>query len=293
MLLDGLKIKNINSWLYNDVFENSTMNYRHNLIKETIVNRDDVIDELMPVVKRAHDDARFALREALYDELDPLENWNDDIDPADGYPENLDLTTLKGYFGEFFSGVIAENFHPFNEKNWRVPVFPFRFHNTAFDQLEMFRQTKKMKKATYGRTGDDCVAFVLKDGKIIKTLFLEAKCTADHNSSMIKDAHTKISSKNQKPVELMRLIYALKPYKNNDEAKIWIKALRDLYKSEDEHERFDSVSYVCGKMPQRNISWISRENPNPNYQGSRNLEVLEVQITDINELVKKLYGKEI
>lgn len=292
MLLDGLKIKNIDSWLHNDVLENSIMNYRHNLIRENKVNRDDIINELMPVIRKAHDDARFALREALCDELDPLEDWDDDIDPADGYPEILDLTTLKGYFGEFFSGVVAENFHPFKEENWRVPVFPFRFHHTAFDQLEMFRQTNKMKKATYGRTGDDCVAFVLKNERIVKTLFLEAKCTSKHNSSMINDAHTKISSKNQKPVELMRLIQALKAYKNNDEAKIWIKALRGLYKSEDEHERFDSVSYVCGKLPQRNISWISRENPNVNYQGSRNLEVLEIQIADIDELVKKLYGKE-
>lgn len=294
-MLNGLKISSLDSWLYNDISDNSNSKYRHNLIREYSIDRVVVLEELKPIIEQVHDDARFKLREFLRDTLDPLEEWNDDIDPADGYPEVLDLTTLKGYFGEFFSGFVAENFHPFGEENWRVPVFPFRFHNTAFDQLEMFRQTGGMKKATYGRTGDDCVAFVLDEDKIVKILFLEAKCTASHDMSMIADAHTKISSANQKPVELMRIIEVLKAYKRHPDAEIWIKALRKLYSSEEGFERYDCVSYVCGHFPQRprdRLSWMSREEPHQNYVGGRKFEAIEVQLTDVNDIIRQLYGKE-
>lgn len=294
-MLDGLKIPSLTSWLYNDVSENMDKQYRHNLIRENPSARIDALEELKPVIRKAHDDARFKLREALRDTLDPIEEWDDEVDPADGYPEILDLTTLKGYFGEFFSGIVAENFSPFGETNWRVPVFPFRFHNTAFDQLEMYRQTGQMKKATYGRTGDDCLAFVLDDDTIIKILFLEAKCTAKYNLEMIADAHTKISSANQKPVELMRLVEILKAYRRNPDVDVWITAFRKLYRSKDGFERFDCVSYVCGQFPKKprdKVSWISRVVPHTNYQGGRRLEAVEVQLTDVDDLVRDLYGKE-
>lgn len=145
-MLNGLKIQSLTSWLYSNVSENLDKQYRHNLIKEEPSFRVNVIEDIKPIIQKAHDDTRFKLREFLRDNLDPLDDWDDDVDPAEGYPEVLDLTTLKGYFGEFFSGIIAENFAPFGENNWRVPVFSFRFHNTAFDQLEMYRQTGSMKK---------------------------------------------------------------------------------------------------------------------------------------------------
>lgn len=296
-MLKGLKISGLHTWLYTDVAQNSDGHYRHNLIRQK-PNSDDiesVLEELKPIVQEVHEDARFKLRSVLRDNLDPLEEWNDEIDPAEGYPELLDLTTLKGYFGEFFSGLIAENFSPFGEGNWRVPIFPFRFHETAFDQLEMYRQTGQMKRATYGRTGDDCVAFVLDGNTITKILFLEAKCTAKHDTAMIADAHTKISSKNKKPLELLRLISSLQSYKNNSEANVWIAALRKLYFSKGGFERFDCVSYVCGhspKKPNNRISWITRGNPHENYQGGRKLEAVEIHLPEVEYIVKSLYGKE-
>lgn len=185
-MIDSLKLNSLNEWLISSVTVNDKKFYRHNLISE--VNgekRLEIISELKPLVQIIHEDTRIKLRDLFQDDWDPLEPWTNETDPAEGYPEVLDLTTLKGYFGEIFSGIVAENFMPFNENNWRVPLFSFRFHNTAFDQLELYRQTGEMKKATYGRTGDDCVAFSLNEGVIDKVLFLEAKCTATHKASMI------------------------------------------------------------------------------------------------------------
>lgn len=291
-MIDSLKVVSIKNWLKNEVTDNKNISYRHNLIYENNINiRKNTIAELKPLVQIIHDDTRFKLRELFQDDLDPLDQWNETEDPAAGYPEVLDLTTLKGYFGEIFSGIIAENFQPFDEDRWRVPLFSFRFHHTAFDQLELYRQTGKMKKATYGRTGDDCVAFVLNKGIIEKVLFLEAKCTASHSSEMINDAHTKISSEYTVPVETLRIVEALKYYRNTKkEADDWIKALRDLYRAR-KVIRFDCVSYVCGKKPSRNKSWIKNTTPNKNYLGNRELEVVEVHINDIDSLVKEIYGK--
>lgn len=294
-MLKGLKLKSASSWLSDDIVVSADKQYRHTLIKEEPSGRADALKELKPLIQRAHDDARFKLRECLRDDLDPLEEWSGDDDPAEGYPELLDLTTLKGYFGEFFSGFIAENFAPFGEENWQVPAFSFRFHNTAFDQLETYRQTGRMKKATYGRTGDDCVAFVLEGDSIVKILFLEAKCSAKYDLDMIADAHTKISSQNPKPVEIKRLIEILKSYRGRSNADKWVSALRKLYFTKDGFERFDCVSYVCGyapKKPHNRVSWIPRDKPHVNYNGGRQLEAVETHLNDVNALVKFLYGKE-
>lgn len=296
-MLSGLKIPSLNLWLSNKTYVNEDKQYRLTLIWENTTVRKDALEELKALIRMAHDDAKYCLRKALRDTLDPLETWDDAKDPAEGYPEMLDLTTLKGYFGEIFSGIVAENFSPFDEKNWRVPVFPFRFHTTAFDQLEMYRQTGEINP-TFGRTGDDCVAFVLDGDTIIKILFLEAKCTADHDTNMIADAHNKISSKNEKPVELLRIIEILKDHRNNPkvpDVDLWITALRKLYNSKDGFERYDCVSYVCGRSPKKpsdRISWISHEAPHPNYNGGRKLEAVEVHLTHIDNLIKDLYGKE-
>ncbi len=292
-MLNGLKMDSVSSWLKTDVVVGEDKRYRHNLITEDYTKRGDILETLKGLIRTAHDDARFKLREFLRDDLDPLEEWDEAEDPAEGYPEVLDLTTLKGYFGEFFSGLVAENFAPFEESNWRVPLFPFRFHNTAFDQLEVYHQTGQIKNATYGRTGDDCVAFVLDGHVITKILFLEAKCTATHDSTAITAAHKKISSQNLKPVELKRLVDALKAYRQNTDVVEWIVALRNLYRSNSGFERFDCVSYVCGSTPKNSRkSWISRQTPHSFYTGGRKLEAVEVHLTAVNELVRLVYGKE-
>lgn len=294
-MLNGLKIESLSSWLSADIAVSSDEQYRHNLIKENLSGRAGALAELKPLIQKAHDDARFRLRKFLRDDLDPLKEWDEDDDPAEGYPEVFDLTTLKGYFGEFFSGFVAENFAPFGERNWRVPVFLFRFHETAFDQLAMWHQTGQMNTAIVGRTGDDCLAFVLENGKIVKILFLEAKCTASHSSQMIAEAHKKISNQNQTPVELMRLVDLLQAYRPNPEADVWITALRQLYRAKEGFERFDCVSYVCGQSPQKprsKVSWISRAAPHQNYRGGRKLEAIEVQLSDVEDLVRFVYGKE-
>lgn len=291
-MLTNIKSKQLLLWLQNNVSESTDKKYRHQILKENSEKRGEIIEELKEIFNEAHDDARVRLRKVTDTSLHPLEH-KDSFDPAQGYPELFDLTTLKGYFGEVFAGLIAENFHPFEEE-WKVPVFSFRYHEIAFDQLEMYRLTGEKLNTIPGRTGDDCLAFVLDNSnQINKVLFCEAKCTAKHKESMISDAHNKISSMNIIPVEIRRLIDTLNDY-NDSGSQNWVNSLRELYIKGQQRERYDLVSYVCGKSPVKpktRKSWIPSSTPHNSYEGDRKLEAVEIHLTDVEDLIKEVYGK--
>lgn len=294
----NLRSDTLNSWLSSKRIENKALKYNHLKLEEKDNLREEVIPVLKEIIDKAHEDYKRCKRSVLLKSLDPSLDIDFEVlgeaDPAYGYPSELDMTTLKGYFGEIFAGLIAENFSPFNIEDWKVPVFSFRHHETAFDQLETFKRTGSKKKATMGRTGDDCVAFVLDDvtNQISKSLFCEAKCTNDHDSSLINKAHSQVSDSNPLPVELIRILEILNDY-DTEYSKKWKRAISNLYINLNKTERFDLVSYVCGRSPVKNDTWIDSKKPHKTYTGQRDLESVEVHISNIDELVQTLYGKEL
>src|SRR5947209_8763461 len=127
-------------WLCDFVNESSDKKYRHRLFKEYPNKRADILKELTSYIQNAHEDARSRLRKLVENPLDPLD-VQPAFDPTDGYPELFHMHTLKGYFGETFAGLIAEHFSPFDENDWKVPAFLFRYHEVEFQHLEVLRQT--------------------------------------------------------------------------------------------------------------------------------------------------------
>lgn len=288
-----IKNAKISGWINGPIKESKGKRYRHRLLKEDINKRKEVLCDLKSIVQIAHEDSRRHLRDIMGYSLDPLSKPQND--PAAGYPELLHIDTLKGYFGEIFAGIIAENFSPFGEDKWEVPVFLFRFHNQAFEQLERLRQTGGRAKQIPGRTGDDCLAFLRdSNGNIIKSLVCEAKCTADHAANMISDAHEKISEKNLTPVALYQLIEVLRE-NNTPESKQWVSSLRKLFMDDkkDKYERLDLVSYICGRSPkQKNrYSWIPEEEPHSKYQRKRRLEAVEIHLKNVKRIIMYVYNK--
>ncbi len=289
------KLPNIMKWLRIVKTVAPGGKYRHRLLVEDKIFRESIIAEFQEFVYLAHEDARNHLRQITCDDLDPLSPPSNTYDPAAGYPESLELQTLKGYFGEIFAGAIAENLAPFDHDDWVVPAFSFRFHQVAFDQLELWRQTGKQPGKIPGRTGDDMVAFRRDvQGKIIASLLCEAKCTKDHDTEMIAEAHTKVSNSNLKPIEIRRLIEILNDYPDTDSIQ-WANSLRHLFFSDDlkDYERFDLISYLCGRSPVRasRTTWISTEAPHKEYTGGRRLEVDETHLDDVEDLVILVYKK--
>ncbi len=145
--------------------------YRHILLQEDPSQTEEVIQELKQYVQNAHEDARRHFRDLAGYTLNPFEIQAKD-DPVKDYPQALHLSTLKGYFGEIFAAIIAENFYPCGVNNWEVPAFLFRVHLVAFQQLEALNQTGDEAKEIPGRTGDDLLAFQRDSGGEIVRFFI-------------------------------------------------------------------------------------------------------------------------
>jgi hypothetical protein len=287
----------ISEWLKNAT--TSKDKYTHRILTEDRAMRDHIMCELKQVVQKAHEDTRQHLRTLAGISLDPFDEETGEVpdgrllarDPTIGYPEKLELQTLKGYFGEIFAGLISESFSHFDMEGWRVPAYPFRFHQTAFDQLERWRQTGREPGKTVGRTGNDMLAFFLDaNGKITHSLVCEAKCSNGHSANLISDAHKQASSTESRPVDILRLIEILQNY-DDPESKKWKKALQILYNRDiqTDYERCDLVSYICGKPPTDSNTWLSPHKPHSKYTAGRRLEAVEIHLSKVDELVKEVY----
>jgi len=255
MIMDRKKLSN---WLRHTlVGTNSDNSYRHCLLKENLAQRSEITEELRQYVQEAHEDARRHLRELAGYTLNPFEDYGAD-DPAKGYPETLHIITLQGYFGEIFAAIIAQHFSPFEVNNWEVPAFLFRFHVVELQHIEAINQIGGEVKRRPGRTGDDFLAFQRDgSGKIVRVLYGEAKCTADHDTEMIAEAYKKAG---ESPiVDFLRIIDILRE-KNDPSAEQWIDAIRRA-RYDAQYERYDLVSYVCGRHPKRNSVWLPTKKP--------------------------------
>ncbi len=176
----------LDDWL--DVMESNkggAPSYCHLLIRQKEDVDSAVWDELFVYIDHAHAGARQALRAPLEDSLHPLQH-NTEVDPAFGYPHKLGDTALKGFFGEIIAGIVAEYYTGDGEHEWEVPVYLFRTHVVAFQQLEVMKQTDDWERHIVGRTGDDGLAFARdENGRIVAWLACEAKCTGNHSSTLI------------------------------------------------------------------------------------------------------------
>jgi hypothetical protein len=290
-------INNITQWLIAST-PSVSASYRHLVITENQNNRSVVLPEVKRYFAKAHEDAKFHLlkpyRNLIGDSLKP-EGLGPITTTFDEYPQGFHLNTLKGYVGEIFSALIAEHFDPFGFDAWQVPVYLFRFHNQAFEELELARQEKKSSRRSVGRTGDDNLAFCMdSEGKINKVLFCEAKCTATHDSHLIADAHEKLST--GKVVNLRQAIEVLYDYQETDaEARKWWLALQKLQLQDFEGcKRYNLASYVCGQRPMKSDAWMDKTTPHNKYQNSRlPLEAVEVHLQDVDHLIQEIYRKEV
>jgi hypothetical protein len=255
--------------------------------------RFEILPRLKQIVFEAHEDARQRLRRIEGVSLDPLE-IDDGRDPADGYPERLPMSTLMGYFGEVFAGIVCENFAPLDESDWQVPAHLFCHHFEAFRYLERVRQdTGSADRAVFGRKGDDCLAFVLNDEDQIKrAIFCEAKCLNTSDNRQIASAHRKVSDKVNISLDRQQLIEVLRD-SDDPEAKRWVEALRRLRFQEDDsdYERCDLVCYVCGQSP-RDFCRIPRDQPHSSYTAGRRLEAVEVYLDQVRQLVRETYERD-
>lgn len=286
------KITRIDRWLTVTRSSSAKGKYRHLLLKENTAQWPSVRAEVQSYFRTAHKDALQHYQMLAGISLDPRQPRSS-RDPALLYPHQLHSTVLAGYFGEVFAGIIAEHFAPHGEDGWEVPAFLFRKHNIAFEQLEScFQKKDKYLKPIPGRTGDDCLAFRRNtDGSIKRSLYCEAKCTKDHNASMISEAHKKVNSSAM--VSILQIIETLLR-RGTDEAKRWVDALRQyrLKITLTSSDRLNFVSYVCGRTPKNAATWIPQDKPHSTYSSAAKLEATEVHLANVEATINAVYGKD-
>jgi hypothetical protein len=285
-------------WLANTIRKSADKKYYHRRLEEDLAIRSSIHQELQKLVYQAHEDARRKLRNLVgisqsLDLFEEQETPGIDTTIIDDFPRYLELKTLKGYFGEIMAAVVAENFNPLDE-DWQVFAFPFRLHQTAYHALEQVRQEGGSAPTIIGRLGDDMLAFHCDDqGRITRVLFCEAKCTANHSSNLIAEAHKKSSDNKLIPNDCSTLIGILEDYATSgSEEEQWIKALRRLWWSAKNpiHERCDLVVYNCGLPPVKASSIIiPTSTPHQEYKAQRRLEAVEIHLHDVNGLVEEAY----
>lgn len=266
--------------------------YRHLRLREQPDGRDEGVDALAGLVAAAHEDAIAWLRSISANALDPLGGAGGDTPPPLGsnYPHGLHTTTLQGYLGEIIAGLIAENYRPF-DLDWEVPVFLFRNHDAAFNQLERQRALGSAAVPVPGRFGNDCLAFAREDGEVSAFLTCEAKCTADHSSSLIASGHEQLSSNDAHiPVDLLQLLDVLRSRGGAEDAT-WVAQLSPLltHSASEAPEHYDLFVYVCGRERRDRGPWMSTDAPHARYEADRNLEATEIRFEDIDAVIVTAY----
>lgn len=285
----------LDSWLKVSETRSATSpRYCHLLITQENQVDPSVWDELYAYVDHAHEGARQALRAPLADSLHPL-HCGTQADPAFGYPHMLGDKALQGFFGEIMAGIVAEYYAADGESKWEVPVYLFRTHVVAFQQLELMKQTGNWERQIVGRTGDDGLAFVRdEDGRIIAWLACEAKCTVGHSSALIADNHEKLSQAAARPIDLLRLVDALRDYRDDEYSRSWIDALRRYWWDHGRGKtanRCDVSVYVCGRCPKKRGTWISTDTPHAQYTGRRHLTSAECHLPNVRSVIRMIYGR--
>jgi hypothetical protein len=287
MRIDGIEL-----WLTPERTASTRRRYAHQLVCEDRAQWADILSDVQSYFRGAHDDAIRHMRGLAGISLYPLRR-RAQADPARNYPCRLHSTVLKGYFGEVFAGLLAENIPVAGRTDWEVPAFLFRNHRLPFQQLERYRQTGQLPGPIPGRFGDDCLGFRRNArGTIVAVLFCESKCTAGHDTTMVADAHQKLSD--GVAVDVLQLIEILAD-RDTPESAAWVNALRRLHLTlpDTTCERVDLVCYVCGQHPAQSDSWLRRDRPHPTYTtNDRHLEAIEVHLHDVNEKVAAVYDEE-
>ncbi|QLE40705.1 DEAD/DEAH box helicase [Nostoc sp. C052] len=109
---------------------------------------------------------------------------------------------------------------------------------------------------------------------------------------MIAEAHKKASVPHIKPVDIPQIIEILQDYDDPFSSE-WVNSLRVLWleKVDINYERCDLISYICGKHPVKNPTWISPEKPHEEYTAGRRLEAVEIHLHEVENLVTTVYNQ--
>jgi hypothetical protein len=283
-------------------------NYGHLLLEQRKTKDAGLFAKLVPYFESAHLDARTIFHEFMGIDLHP--------DAATGptgisYPSSLHLTTLKGFFGEALTGLIVEAYELVGNHGWKVPVFLFRFHDDAKKYLYTLVRDPEQERQTIGRLGTDFIGVSVDEGgevdrlisgeaKWRKTLTLSAvdnlmlgpKIAGEKKREEEKGVWAELNKEVNPPNGLRELQIALKEIDPDGHAETII-SMDKLLSAYGAHSvpKTDLVVIVGkgGAAREENTTFIEWEKMPDAYSAGNDLQVVEVILSDGEELVEELY----
>jgi hypothetical protein len=286
--------------------------YGHILLEQKSPGGDTVCDGLRPYFESAHSDARnhfhgFAGMSLHPDAGTPGCNAK--------YPNCLPPITRRGLFGEVMSGMMTEAFDIIGEHEWVIPVFLFRNQEDVQQYIYTLSRDPGRTREVYGRKGDDFIGIVIDDeGKVTRFIAGEAKWRQTWNDSTLdrvmlgdkikdpkdpsKRIHTgkgvwfELNRALKVPMGVKQLQELLQELAPNDYASVILSLDRILQLENPEPtERTDLILLAGGSAVGREeaVPLLPWKKPPAEYKAGRDLQVVEILLTDGDQLIDALY----
>ncbi|WP_417260649.1 hypothetical protein [Celeribacter sp.] len=283
--------------------------YGHLLLEQNVSRlSDDDVSELRPYFESAHLDAREVFHAAARISLHP----EDDGKGAHAtYPGCLPPKTVRGLFGEVMCGLIAESYCLVGGKKWSVPIFLFREHAPVGRYIfDLVRDPERIKEV-HGRPGDDFIGLELaEDGTVLAFIAGEAKWRANLTASTVDgimkgDGEGKGTARVWKdngvwndintalliPQGIQQICDLLK-LKDADGFARTILSLDEALLADSGPPRTDMILIACNRAATRTngTALLPTVAPPADYKAGRPLQVVEVVLSDGEEVIDRLYA---
>ena len=286
--------------------------YGHLLLEQTGESDQDLVEALHPYLESAHLDARNHFHEEIGIDLHPDA---DDEGAHALYPGCLPLRARRGLFGELMAGLVTESYSFVGDHEWIVPVFLFRYHEDVEAYMFDLARDPQRARQLLGRFGSDFIALSLDDdGSVARFIAGEAKWRKTLTQSVVDELllgrkvddpehpgeriHSGkgiwYQANRDTPVprgirQLQRLLELLDPDGYSAAILSIDKAI--ALNNPESLPRTDLILFV-GNDParrQKATAQIEWEETPPEYTAGNDLQVVEIYLTNGEELIDALY----
>lgn len=281
--------------------------YGHLLLEQIEDSNDELVSRLKAYFESAHLDARGVIHDFVGISLHPDHEKQTEIN----YPSSLHLTTLKGFYGEVMTGLIAEGYDLVGQHDWEIPVFLFRFHDDAKKYLFTLVRDPAQERQTIGRLGTDFIGISINGGEVERLISGEAKWRKELTQAVVdtvmlgpkeRGRQTRVAGKGvwaelnkevNPPNGLRELQIALKDLDPQAYGEVILSMDKLLAAFEPTIVPKTDLVLIVGE-PRNNREkgecCIERDKVPENYLAGNDLQVVEIVLPDGENLIIDLYA---
>lgn len=298
----------LSTWLRSSA--NANGSYNHYLFEEARPLDGDVVSGLRPYFESAHCDAREVFHAAASIDLHPDANG-----PGSHaqYPNCLPPKARRGLFGEVMAGLFVEAYQVVGGHRWTIPIYLFRYHVEVEAYIFDLARDPARTREVSGRHGNDFIALGLDPttGAVVRFLAGEAKWRAELTPSVmnglmlgeyigpagarVRDGFGVWNEMNTglaAPQGLQQMNRLLKEKAREQFAEAILSLDQALLLEAHPLPRTDYV-FVAGNRAARRAagqSYLPVSAHPPEYTAGRNLQVIELVISNGEALIDALYS---